>query len=174
MCYFLFFFFAPPDFCRSDATNASPGAQQHFSQPQGKGIHLGGIPTCCSPGQDTIPLRTALSPPWSQLVRTQPLQCIPACPPSQQKQKSRDKPRLTPLPGAPKQIPRHLPGRSAIQEGGIWCGLHPLHHLLSTAKWLAQKVGCFAGAGEFLCLQIQYLAAELCLVYGCEVALFLF
>lgn len=99
MCYFLFFFFAPPDFCRSDATNASPGAQQHFSQPQGKGIHLGGIPTCCSPGQDTIPLRTALSPPWSQLVRTQPLQCIPACPPSQQKQKSRDKPRLTPLPG---------------------------------------------------------------------------
>lgn len=152
--------FAPQNFCRSNTTNASPGAQQHLSsQPQGKDIRLVGITACCSSGQDKIPQRTALSPPGSQLVRTQPLQCIPARPPTQQKQKSQGKPRLTPLPC--RQSKTRCPhSRSSVTFQGDQLpkkeefdvvSTH-LHHLLSTAKWLAQKVSCFARAGEFSCL----------------------
>lgn len=72
-----------------------------------------------------------------------------------------------------QQVTRHLPGSSDTQKRLHRAPDH-LNNLLSMAKWLTQKVSCFTGAGEFLCLQFQYLAIELCLVYDYKVALFLF
>lgn len=148
------------------------------------------VALCCSPGQDEAPGRATLSLPGSQLGRAQTplhapalmLPCSPRPRQSQGKQKSPDKPRdplCSPTVQAIlvwvllQQVTRHLPGSSATQQR-LRCAPDHLNNLLSMAKWLTQKAGCFTGAGEFLCLQFQYLAVELCLVYGYKVALFLF
>lgn len=49
-----------------------------------------------------------------------------------------------------------------------------LNNSLSGVKQLAGRVSSLTRAGEFLRLQFQHLAAGLCLVCGCKVALFLF